>query len=129
MIWHRNAVPPTTAEQERIDRMLAEIGCVLTYIKFRVHAPAECHHITVGRKRLGHLYTIPLSCWYHRGVGEPKVPGKEMYQKYGASLVDGSRAFFRDHCLTEMDLWIATQDLLGLPATLPSTKVLPRRLL
>ena len=120
-----NARPPTTAERKRIDAML-QLGCVLTWAKFGRQVNAECHHITVARKRLGHAYTIPLSSWYHRGVPDPGFTPRDMRRDYGASLADGSKAFCRSHGYTELDLWIHVQHLLGLDDELPRSKIVRR---
>lgn len=121
-----NAPKPTAAEQKRIDAMMLH-GCVLTWLKFGYRVNAECHHITVARKRLGPNYTIPLSPWYHRGVTEPGFSQRDMRRDFGASLADGSKAFIRDHRYSELDLWQKLQVVMGLDDLLPVSKILPRR--
>lgn len=122
----RNQPRPTAAEKERIDRMMA-LGCVLTWLKYGERRSAECHHITVGRKRLGHWYSIPLTPWYHRGEVFPGATRGGMRAMYGASLADGSKAFVASHGYTELELWLRIQHALGLSDELPKSKVLPRR--
>lgn len=123
---HRGAKPATTDERKRIDAMM-QLGCALTWLKYGYHVPAECHHITVARKRLGHGYSIPLSSWYHRGVPDKGFTQRDMRRDFGASLADGSKAFFKSHGVTELDLWAKVQFALGLPDELPRTKVVARR--
>lgn len=122
-----NAAPPTVDERKRIDAMM-QLGCVLTWLKFGYHVNAECHHITLARKRLGPTYTIPLSPWYHRGVTEPGFSQRDMRRDFGASLADGSKAFKESHGTTELELWLKIQHALELPDDLPTTKILPRRM-
>lgn len=122
-----NAPAPNAAERKRIDAMM-QMGCALTWIKFGRRINAECHHITVARKRLGPLYTIPLSSWYHRGVPDSGCSQRDMRRDFGASLADGSKAFQESHGITELELWQRIQFVLGLPDDLPGTKILPRRL-
>lgn len=134
MIAHRNSVPPTKAEQARIDAMMLH-PCVLSLYRLRKHksipyqgAGVECQHITRGRKRLGHLYTIPLHPWYHRGVVPyPLQSAAQARLRYGASLADGSKAFKESHGVDEFDLWKLQQEEMGLPAEMPASKILPRR--
>lgn len=121
-----NSGPPTTAERKRTDAMM-QLGCVLTWAKFGRQVNAECHHITVARKRLGHAYSIPLSPWYHRGVPDSGFTPRDMRRDYGASLTDGSKAFIHSHGYTELDLWLRVQHLLGLSDDLPATRIVRRR--
>lgn len=121
-----NAPAPNAAERKRTDAMM-QMGCALTWLKFGRRVNAECHHITVARKRLGPLYTIPLSPWYHRGVPDSDCSQRDMRRDFGASLADGSKAFKESHGITELELWQRIQFVLGLPDDLPGTKVLPRR--
>lgn len=120
------AAAPTIAESKRIDAMM-QMGCALTWIKYGRHVPAECHHITSCRKRLGPLYTIPLSPWYHRGVPDPGFSQRDMRRDFGASLADGSKEFQKSHGTTELELWQKIQFVLGLSDELPPSKLVPRR--
>lgn len=133
MIWHKNQKPPTALEQLRIDAMMKG-GCYLSLLRRHLGLPVpttgivECQHITRGRKRLGHLYTIPLHSYYHRGVvPHPAQSKREALELYGASLADGSKAFKNSHGLDELELWQSLQRALGDSAELPKSKVLPRR--
>jgi len=67
-----------------------EIGCVACQ-KIGVFNPqADVHHLLSGNRRRGHLYTIPLCPWHHRGVGNRYADrGRDM----GPSLAHGSKPF------------------------------------
>lgn len=122
----RNQPRPTKAEQIRITIMVSQ-GCVLTWAKFGRKEKAECHHIIMPGKRLGHWYTIPLSPWYHRKICERGKTEAQMRAEYGASLADGKRAFVASHHYTELELWQKLQVAMGLDDSLPATKIVPRR--
>jgi len=122
----RNQPRPTKEEAQR-NKIIKANGCMLTWLKFGEKKYAEIHHITIPGKRLGHWYTIPLSPWYHRGTCDPGKTKAEMRAKYGASLVDGTRAFVASHHYTELELWQKLQVTLGLDDELPKSKRVPRR--
>lgn len=114
----KNMPRATHHEQQRINRMKAEIGCICCLLRTGVqNYHVEVHHIVQGNKRLGHWYTLPLCRAHHRirGVGG-----------IFTSIADGSKAFKRIHG-TELDLWLKCQHMLELPDDLPTTKILPRR--
>lgn len=51
----------TKSEKNRIDGF-HRIGCIIT------GSPQyDVHHITDCGRRMGHLFTIPLHPWFHRG--------------------------------------------------------------
>ncbi len=127
MIWSRNMERPTEEEQARIDAMM-NLGCILTRIRGMPAVTAECHHIVVGGKRMGALYTIPLNPWYHRGVCLPGRSVSAMKSEFGPALVHGSKAFFKGHQVTEHDLWKIVQKTLGLPTDAPLSKIVRRRI-
>jgi hypothetical protein len=113
-----NAPPATHYEQQRINRMKADIGCICCLLRTGVpNYHVEVHHIVQGNKRLGHWWTLPLCRAHHRirGVGG-----------IFTSIADGSKAFKKIHG-TELDLWLKCQHMLELPDDLPTTKILPRR--
>ena len=114
----KNMPRATHYEQQRINRMKAEIGCICCLLRTGVqNYHVEVHHIVQGNRRLGHWYTLPLCRAHHRirGVGG-----------IFTSIADGSKAFKKIHG-TELDLWLKCQHMLELPDDLPTTKVLPRR--
>jgi len=116
----KNNAPRATAyEQQRINRMKAEIGCICCLLRTGVtNYYVEVHHIVQGNKRLGHWYTLPLCRTHHRIRGTGGI---------FTSIADGSKAFAKVHG-TELDLWLKVQHMLELPDELPPTKVLARRL-
>ncbi len=123
MILHRKYVRATTAEKERIERML-KLGCAACAL---IGVPnlknTECHHIVVGGKRLGHLYTIPLCSGHHRGQWHEH----EWIQEHErAAISSGRKAFIRVYN-TERALWEHVQFVLHLDDTWPASKILPRR--
>lgn len=78
---------PTKAEQERF-RMLLDIGCIACA---PIYNTPEIHHLLSGNKRRGHMFTIPLCPWHHRGYCHM---GIELMTKFwGPSLAHGSKKF------------------------------------
>lgn len=67
----RSTGKPTKAEAARMDA-IKEGGCVIAWSLGMQDVPCEVHHLTVGsrhgQKRRGHLYTVGLNPWSHRGV-------------------------------------------------------------
>jgi hypothetical protein len=59
------------------------VGCIVTRLKFERWEPYDVHHLLSGNRRRGHLFTIPLSPFYHRGI----VPaGYANYENAAAAL-------------------------------------------
>lgn len=131
MIAHKGQKKPTAWEQMRIDAIM-KAGCYLSLVRIAMQLPVprgviECHHITRGGKRLGHLYTIPLKDWYHRGVVPTDCRTKEEARsRYGASLAQGSKLFEEDHLVSELELWQSLQRAMGMDDSLPKSKVFKR---
>lgn len=117
---------PTKAEGERI-RRIVNMGCIITWRRRRVFSPCEVHHIVEGNRRLGHMYSLPLNVWYHRGICDAGMSPRDMIKLYGHSIIHGSKLFERDHG-TERRLWEIVQRLLKLDRTWPGSKILPRRI-
>ena len=46
---------------------ITELGCCVCLREFRVHSPAEIHHINGKTKMGAHLQTLPLCFRHHRG--------------------------------------------------------------
>lgn len=67
----RSTGTPTKAEAARLEA-IKEGGCVIAYSLGIDNVPAEAHHLTTGgkhgQKRLGHMATVGLNPWSHRGV-------------------------------------------------------------
>lgn len=131
MIAHKGQKRPTAWEQMRIDAAMKG-GCYLSRIRQHMGLAVpmgkfECHHITRGGKRLGHLYTVPLHEWYHRGVVPTDCRNKkEARRRYGASLADGSKAFKASHLLDEIELWQSLQRAMCMDDTPPASKIFKR---
>ena len=75
--------PPTKLEAARMRRLkeLPCVACESTWILQK--SPTEIHHLLSGNKRKGHMFTIPLCGWHHRGIAEGDGP----------SLAHGSKPF------------------------------------
>jgi hypothetical protein len=105
VIWHKNAKPWTKAEKARLERMRVEIGCIVTWLEDGVRRPMECtHHIISGNKRMGHMFTLPLTEANH------------------ARMHDGTFSHAE-----QIEMWLKVQHALGLSDELPVSKVVPRR--
>jgi len=69
---------------------ITEFGCVVCKKNFRVHTPAEVHHIDGKTKPGAHLNTIPLCYNHHRGGQDDGLltsrhPHKARFeQRYGS---------------------------------------------
>jgi hypothetical protein len=133
VIWHKNYIAPTREEKARNDRVM-KMGCILSAYRTQQglavpKGKTELQHLIKPGKREGHLYTICLHVWYHRGiVPYPFQSRAEAREVYGASITQGSKAFLEDHGITQWDLWELTQGKLGMPAERPITKILPRKI-
>lgn len=137
---HRNYIRATAWEKLRIAAMMKG-GCIVTMYRLDLTKPeppsgrgvpvtgrVECNHIVRDNKRMGHLYTIPMRAWYHRGVvPHPARSIEEARAWYGAALTDGRKAFLASHGVDEIELWTYLQKLLGMATDLPPSKILPRR--
>jgi hypothetical protein len=51
--------PPTAAERDWMD-FVANFGCVVCWQQFGIKTPCAVHHIVVGGRRKGHMFTIGL---------------------------------------------------------------------
>lgn len=123
-MMHRKYIRATAEEQRRIVEML-KLGCAAcAFLAIPNGAFTQCHHITEGNKRLGHLYTIPLCCGHHQGVWPPQLI-ELIPEDYRVSIADGKKAFTRIYP-TERELWTRVQIRLGLPVVWPASKIVPR---
>ena len=96
---------PTKAEKLRFDRMKQMGRCVacLQHGKYAKWSKddgehIEIHHLLSGNKRIGHMATISLCMWHHRGITfDYEVDDfrtmKKMTEKYGPSFANGSKPF------------------------------------
>lgn len=83
---------PTPEDAFRMAR-LKEMRCICCEIRGWIScSQSEVHHLIAGNRRRGHLFTIPLCRWHHRGV--PNAGGnKWMTANLGPSLAQGSKPF------------------------------------
>lgn len=87
----------TKADDERIDILTREIGCLCCILKgFDRYQPSEYHHIVEGYKRLGHDYGLPLCPWHHRGIVPDGHSKQTVMGRLGMSLALSKREFKAD---------------------------------
>lgn len=106
---------PTKDEQARFDRM-KEMG-VCVACKLRGTQPEypqhiEIHHLLSGNRRIGHMATVSLCCWHHRGVPPWGWGDKEADDYLGPSLAKGSKPFRREFG-TDTELLTIQNELLN----------------
>lgn len=102
---------PTKAEKARMDAMKEMGQCVACY-QLGIHGRGyiEIHHLLSGNRRIGHLATVALCEWHHRGVA--CIPVSDMNTLFGPSLAHGSKPF-RARFGTDMELLGLQNALLG----------------
>lgn len=85
---------PTKAEQARFDRMKDMGQCVACYQR-GIHGRGyvEIHHLLSGNRRIGHMATVSLCPWHHRGVVTDGASRSDMDCWFGPSLANGSKPF------------------------------------
>lgn len=110
------ASKPTKAEADRMRRIKLLGVCMACRQKGYHTELVEIHHLNAdgkaGQKRRGHLFTIGLCEWHHRGVIASGWTKAGMEQLLGPSLKDSRK--FRFWFGTDDEL-LATQDrLLGI---------------
>lgn len=89
---------PTAEEQAHID-LVKKLGCLCCWMMGYPHdieagALVEAHHLLSGGIRRGHLFTVGLCLWHHRG--RTYVFGWDHGKhraKLGPSLAEGSDPF------------------------------------
>lgn len=86
---------PTKAEQARFDAMKEAGVCIACHIGGNQRFPqyVEIHHLLSGNKRRGHLFTVGLCVWHHRGIPPFGWGDKEALEELGPSLAKGSKPF------------------------------------
>ncbi len=126
-MWHRNQKRITAAEVEHMERVRALGCCACAQFGLIWLWPVEAHHLLSFGRRISHLHTICLCPPHHRRVPFTLYQELLIPAEARVSIASGSRAFARVYG-SELDLWRGVQRKLGLPAELPSTKILPRRL-
>lgn len=93
----RSTGNPTRAEREWIDAVKRS-GCLCCIARGYRHDPdgpaVEAHHLLSGGIRRGHLFSVGLCAWHHRG--RLIVSGwshAQHRQRLGPSLAEGSVPF------------------------------------
>lgn len=87
---------PTKAEQLRLDRIHAMACCACIQNTIAQPLKTEAHHLVDKGYRShsgGHMATIPLCCWHHRGELLYPLTSREMFFLYGPSLATRKRDF------------------------------------
>ena len=89
--------PRNKAEQARFDKMKEQGICMACYqLGIKGEQYIEIHHLLSGNKRIGHMATVSLCVWHHRGVliAGDNVPDIliGLIQR-GPSLAHGSKPF------------------------------------
>lgn len=83
---------PTKAEAARMSA-IKDGPCIACH---KLGIPSrwpEIHHMLSGNRRRGHMATVGLCQWHHRGVPEPGWAGLQMLTRLGPSLANGSKPF------------------------------------
>lgn len=112
----RSTTTPTKAERAHIERIKHGlcVCCVRNMPRGLQRADQEgcdAHHVLSGGKRRGHLYTLGLCPWHHRGICPGIYPGTAAATRaLGPSLANGSKPFH--------DTYGTDDQLLELQATL-----------
>lgn len=107
----RSTGKPTKEEAEWIVAV-KEGPCLACLRKLGIRVlGCDAHHLLSGGRRRGHMDTIGLCAWHHRGYsGDEPVAYVRDY--YGPSLMDGSK-LFRDAYGTDDELLALQKRLLG----------------
>jgi len=112
----RGKKKPTKAESAHIDAIKAR-SCVIAYLLGMRKVPCEAHHLTEGSKhgarRLGHMQTVGLNPYSHRGVPFGNWSIEKCRATFGPSLANEPKAF-REKYPDEL-LLQAQEELLALP--------------
>lgn len=104
---------PTKAEAARFEA-IKSLGCLacrkLGLAMFC--GPIECHHLLSGGKRRGHMDSVPLGRWHHRGIPWQTLNSRQMTEAFGPSLAKGSKPF---HAMfgSDDELLAETNQLIG----------------
>lgn len=101
---------PTKKEAEWIVAV-KEGPCLACLLQGYRREGCDAHHLLSGGRRRGHLFTIGLCEWHHRGVTQGLNGPMIWRMQYGPSLMDGSK-LFRDAYGTDDELLEAQRRLL-----------------
>lgn len=89
----RSTGAPTKEEAARIVAV-KEGPCIACFIHCHEYLDGcDAHHILSGGRRIGHMATIGLCAWHHRGVPYEGCTASVMREELGPSLMDGSLRF------------------------------------
>ncbi len=99
------------------DRMarLSEAGCIVCRMAHGSFVQNEIQHLTVGGRRMGDRFTIPLCPHHHRGVPAHGFPPAEMERIYGPSFAKSRERFEQAYghdiqLLEETDKWLGVAE-------------------
>lgn len=107
----RSTTTPTKEEAEWIVAV-KEGPCVACLIVTgKQFSGCDAHHLLSGGRRIGHLATIGLCQWHHRGIAE-FFSHAHLRECLGPSLMDGSK-LFREAYGTDEELMAIQKRLLG----------------
>lgn len=67
--------------------------CVCCNVRGHLSMYPEIHHLLSGNRRRGHMFTVALCEWHHRGVPFHETSAAECQDRYGPSLANGSKPF------------------------------------
>lgn len=105
---------PTKIEAKRMDTIKDIAICMCCQQRKLLASAVEVHHLLSGNKRMGHMFTVGLCVWHHRGIPMYGYTRRQMREIYGDSLAEGSK-IFRAQFGSDMDL-LAIQDEMLDPA-------------
>jgi len=116
---------PTVEESKRMDKV-SRMGCIVTRLSFGAYKDADVHHITSAGRRKGHMYTIPLSPWYHRAVPDGNMTPALMREFYGPSFAESKEEFearfgTEEYLLEETNKWLGYQKKTDSPSSTASS--------
>lgn len=105
---------PNAAEQRRLE-ILSRLPCVACYPYDQPNRTEVHHLVDMGTRKLsgGHMATIPLDSWHHRGIPPRGMQAAEATLKHGPSLALNKRAFVERYgtereLLGRIDLLLST---------------------
>lgn len=117
---------PTKAEQAHLDRVHALPCCACVIERILQPSRTEANHLVDKGYRIhsgGHMATIPLCGWHHRGELLYPHTSKEMHFLYGPSMARHKREFIARYgserkllTRTNKVLYPGTHDVNDLPA-------------
>ncbi|MEO1035207.1 MAG: Ref family recombination enhancement nuclease [Pseudomonadota bacterium] len=101
----------SSAADKRRYLKLKKLGCICCR-RYGIKTPAQIHHITVARKRLGNEFTIPLCAWHHQGMPfDSDMRPSAVTGVFGPSLALSKRLFIAEFG-TELELLDEVNELL-----------------